>query len=438
MKRRLMWMPPAVGGPACVALMLGILAVASAAWAQTGPEAWGPMADEVERILQLGEPLTNPDAFSLSSVAGVAYQVKAFAGEPEKLSDPARRKYYRTMSYGMAAADDIPGALSAAQQWARLEPASPVAARRLMFLYMLSGDTAKTAEALRALAQPQHAKWKPWVDYMGRLLPLLGTKPAMAKLPLSDGSQFDLSAIQDKAVLLYFWAAGPARPSAPGVDGLAMQCLKIQSAMAGAAQGKLVVVGINLDSPENATSARAPLMTGMKTPPQYFLADNPQVSPAPKPFDIKDVPTAVVLAGGGTVVFVGDGRGVELQLAVRAAATKAQEAINARMRLMGDGEMGPGGFGDRMMPRMPGMGPGPGPGPGPGMAPGAAERDETEAKRLYDDAESKMILHNKTREPSLRAQAVEGFRKCAADYPNTPSGKRAKEQLDMLQSPATP
>ncbi len=159
---------------------------------------------------------------------------------------------------------------------------------------------------LARMNAPAYSQFKPWVQYMNGLLPLIGKNPE-ATLALEGGGTWKAGTVGEGLTVLYFWAAAPA---SAGVDAnaAAADLARQDALVARFGSSNVSVVGVNLDTKSNAAAVKELMVKQKAQAAEFFAADHPDTSLAPEPFPITSVPTVVMIGPKGNVFFVGDPR----------------------------------------------------------------------------------------------------------------------------------
>lgn len=199
---------------------------------------------------------------------------------PESLRPGAKCDYYRSLSMAAAAAGNLDLARQAGRQWMNLQPRDASAIRHNLFLHFVARDRSTAAKTLAKLKAPHHKPWRPWREYMERLLPLVGARPDLGR-----------PAGKSTVTILYFRTAdGKVKPlNEPDP----IDCGEHQAKLMALYKGKPVAIGdVTLDGDDGRGRAMAATL------------------------GISAAPTICVLDDDGLVLFAGDAGAWEMHAAV--------------------------------------------------------------------------------------------------------------------------
>ncbi|NLF31451.1 MAG: TlpA family protein disulfide reductase [Planctomycetes bacterium] len=318
---------------------------------------------------------------------------------PHRLDEASQVLFYRTVAYAAALAGDAGLAARAAEQWARLRVADPSALRARIMASMLNRDRAAAVGAVARLASPAHKAWEAWARYMTPLAALTAERPEL-RLTAADGRSVRLADLRGQVVVLYFWTA------ASGGDGAVDEALAAQRRLAEPTGGPVAVLGINLDekADRDARGVVAAVRGGAGDLPQVIRGTSPDGSAerAMDLFGITAVPTGVVLAMDGSVIFAGDPRTWEIHTAIDYARSVDPQRVQAAA-------------------------------PAPPQAPEALAEPtaarEREALQLRDQGWDLVRLGLKTGSAAYKRQGRDILERVVRDYPGTEGARKAQRDL---------
>jgi len=318
---------------------------------------------------------------------------------PRGLDAPLQVLFYRTVAYAAGAAGDADLASRAAQQWARTAPMDAAALRACLMAAMLNRDRDDAVEAAERLASPAHESWAEWTRYMTPLAALAGARPEL-DLTTADGRMFQLADQRGTVLVLYFWTA------ASGDDGVDEALTAQRRLLEGHRGGPVAVVGVNLDEKVDRDAGRivAALRQAAGALPQVVrgtAADGSAVR-AMDLFGVTAVPTAVVLATDGSVIFAGDPRTWEIHTAIDYALSGDPHAVATAA------------------PQAPQT---------PETTPEPNAATEREAQRLRDQGWDLLRLGLKTGSAAHKRQGLDILERVVREYPGTRGAKQAQRDL---------
>ncbi|MFW6146010.1 MAG: TlpA family protein disulfide reductase [Planctomycetota bacterium] len=349
------------------------------------------------------DDITRNGRLSPSTARRAMERLSGEAVVPPRLDRASQVLFYRTVAYAAALTGDATLASRAARQWVRVDPADGAALRAHLVAAMLNRDRTAAVKAAERLAAPAQAAWAPWARYMAPLASRAGERPEM-ELTTVDGRSLRLADLRGTVVVLYFWTA------ASGGDGAAGEALAAQRRLAEAHRGDSVaVVGINLDEKVDRDSHRvvATLRREAGDLPQIVRGTAPDGSAerAMDRFGVTAVPTGVVLATDGSVIFAGDPRTWEIHTAIDYALSADPHAVAAGTREPDEPPADPA------TPATP------------------DEAIEREAKQLRDEGWDLLRLGLKTGSAAHRRQGRDLLERVIRDYPDTRAAEQARRDL---------
>jgi hypothetical protein len=382
-----------------VAVMILAVAVSATAFAQTDNQAASVIAAAAKQVDGL---IKGADPLPRAAVEEVLATLNKNGSGANTLSNADFAAYSEVVVRASLLNGDSAAAMRAADAWISRggETPDPRALRYGLLTRMLSvGGIGAEGYLDLHMNKPAYANYKPWVDYLRPLTPLLGKPIANLSLPLGGKAVLNNAALEDSLAVLYFWAVAPGQSA--GAGNPALQDLARQNALlAKYAPAGTTIIGVNLDEGDAAESARKLTAEQKAQAVQLFRADNATATLVPKPLPITAVPTVVVLGKEGVVIYVGDPRSEDLSLALSCGLSKLKGHREGGRTLRGP--------------------------TGPSADPAAAE---VEAQKLYDDGLNYVLLGQRTHNSGMKQKGLDMLQKCVDQYPNTQSAPKAKEAI---------